>query len=148
MIKAWIRDVRFKKSYKSRKNRKENRKTEQLLYLCTRKIELRTSLQLTFAIFRMRGCFARCTRKIESRTSLQPTFAIFLVRGCFARCNQKESLRCKTLTFAYAVSLSKELKSPRGAKTYVSTFISLAYLRMNITSSLSLYGIMPNWSAA
>ena len=121
MIKAWIRDVRFKKSYKSRKNRKENRKTEQLLYLCIRKIESRTSLQLTFAIFRMRGCFARC--------------------------NQKESLRCKTLTFAYAVSLSKKLKSPRGAKTYVSTFISLAYLRMNITSSLSLYGIMPNWSA-
>ena len=121
MIKAWIRDVRFKKSYKTRKNRKENRKTEQLLYLCTRKIESRTSLQLTFAVFR--------------------------VRGCFARCNQKESLRCKTLTFAYAVSLSKKLKSPRGAKTYVSTFISLAYLRMNITSSLSLYGIMPNWSA-
>ncbi len=63
MINAWIRKVRFKKSYKTRKNRKENRKTEQLLYLCIRKIELRTGLHLTFAVFRMRGCFARCTQK-------------------------------------------------------------------------------------
>ncbi len=29
-------------------------------------------------------------RKIESRTGLQLTFAIFLMRGCFARCIQKD----------------------------------------------------------
>lgn len=60
---------------------------EDASHVALRKIESRTGLQLTFAIFLMRGCFARCIRKIESRTGLQLTFAIFQMRGCFARCN-------------------------------------------------------------